>query len=327
MISVIGGSGFVGSYLCKYFFENDICFEIIDLKRSNKFPKNSKIGDVRNIKSLKETISGDTVINLAAAHRDDLFDKKEYYETNVLGAANIIKVCEDRGIKKILFTSSVAVYGFASPKTSENGQINPFNEYGRTKFLAEDRFRDWQKRNSPKNSLTIIRPTVIFGPGNRGNVYNLFAQIASRKFIMIGSGTNFKSMAYIENVVSFIVYILKSKDKNILVNYVDTPDMDMNTLVGTVKEKLGFRGSLGFRIPYVIGLSIGILADIKGFIRKKKSKISSIRVKKFCSTSSFSTNRSYKDFDAPFSLIEGIEKTIEKEFISPDNEQEFFLTE
>lgn len=44
------------------------------------------------------------------------------------------------------------------------------------------------------NCLTIIRPTVIFGEQNHGNVYNLLRQIAGGKFPMIGKGTNRKSM-------------------------------------------------------------------------------------------------------------------------------------
>ena len=52
-------------------------------------------------------------------------------------------------------------------------------------------------------SLIIVRPTVIFGEGNRGNVFNLLNQIASGKFFMVGKGENKKSMAYIHNIVAF----------------------------------------------------------------------------------------------------------------------------
>ena len=76
-----------------------------------------------------ETVSGDVVVNLAAVHRDDVRDKSEYQRTNVDGAENIAQVCEEKGIEKIVFTSTstVAVYGFAKPGTDETGEINPFN--------------------------------------------------------------------------------------------------------------------------------------------------------------------------------------------------------
>ena len=86
------------------------------------------------------------------------------------------------GASRIVFTSSVAVYGFAPPDTSEAGDISYFNEYGRTKHIAEKVYADWQAEDPLNRCLVIVRPTVIFGPGNRGNVYNLLRQIANGWF-------------------------------------------------------------------------------------------------------------------------------------------------
>ena len=60
------------------------------------------------------------------------------------------------------------------------------------------------RRKPHERSLVIIRPTVIFGKGNRGNVFNLFNQINKGLFAMIGDGENIKSMAYVKNVASFL---------------------------------------------------------------------------------------------------------------------------
>ena len=95
---------------------------------------------------MRETITGDVVVNLAAVHRDDVRQKSEYQRTNVNGAENVALVCEEKNIDKIVFTSTVAVYGFAAPGTDETGEINPFNEYGRTKFEAEEKLRAWHER-------------------------------------------------------------------------------------------------------------------------------------------------------------------------------------
>ena len=72
-------------------------FEIIDLKMSNQFPEKCKIGDVRDIDTLRQTITGNVVVNLAAVHRDDVRDKLEYQRTNVDGAENVALVCEEKG--------------------------------------------------------------------------------------------------------------------------------------------------------------------------------------------------------------------------------------
>ena len=208
-ITVIGGSGFVGTNLCRLLAMKQQEFEIIDLKMSSQFPKKCKIADVRDAETLRKTITGDVVVNLAAVHRDDVRDKSDYQMTNVIGAENIAMVCEEKSIEKIVFTSSVAVYGFAEPGTDENGVINPFNEYGRTKFAAEEKLRDWYLKNN--SSLIIVRPTVIFGEGNRGNVFNLLKQIASGRFLMVGNGENKKSMAYVANVVAFLEACIATK--------------------------------------------------------------------------------------------------------------------
>ena len=95
-ITVVGGSGFVGTNLCRALSLRQLNFEIIDLKMSRQFPDKCKLADVRDIKSLQNTITGEIVIHLAAVHRDDIQDKSEYEKTNVLGTSNLIEVCEKR---------------------------------------------------------------------------------------------------------------------------------------------------------------------------------------------------------------------------------------
>ena len=316
----------MGTNLCRQLALKQRDFEIIDLKMSNQFPDKCKIADVRDAKTLRNTIMGDVVVNLAAVHRDDIRDKSEYQRTNVDGAENVALVCEEKGINKIVFSSTVAVYGFAEPGTDENGAINPFNEYGRTKFEAEELLRKWQAQGD--NSLIIVRPTVIFGEGNRGNVFNLLNQIASGKFLMVGKGENKKSMAYIGNVVAFLETCIATDQKYGVYNYVDTPDLTMNELVSQVRAKLKGKTGVGLRLPYWLGLILGYSADFVAKISGKNLPVSSIRVKKFTSSTEFESAKAGLDnFDAPFTLSHGIERTLQSEFISPDPSREIFYTE
>jgi GlcNAc-P-P-Und epimerase len=325
-ITVIGGSGFVGTNLCRQFAFKQQDFEIIDLKMSNQFPEKCKIADVRNIKNLRNAITGEVVVNLAAVHRDDVWDKTEYQRTNVDGAENVALVCEEKGINKIVFTSTVAVYGFAEPGTDESGAINPFNEYGRTKFEAEEKFRKWQSKGD--NSLIIVRPTVIFGEGNRGNVFTLLNQIASGKYLMVGKGDNKKSMAYIGNIVAFLEICIATEQKYGVFNYVDTPDLTMNELVSQVRTKLNGKDGVGPRLPYWLGLVLGYTADLIAKISGKNLPVSSIRVKKFASSTEFRSGKAnLAEFEAPYLLHDGLMKTLESEFISPDPNREIFFTE
>ena len=325
-ITIIGGSGFVGTNLCRGLYLKRQDFEIIDLKMSKQFPNFCKIADVRDIDSLRGAITGDVVVNLAAVHRDNVHDKSEYYHTNVLGADNVATLCSEKEIKKIVFTSTVAVYGFARQGTDENGIIKPFNEYGKSKFVAEERLRDWQASNN--SSLIIIRPTVIFGEGNRGNVYNLLKQIASGRFLMVGSGNNKKSMAYIGNIVAFLEVCISTNAKYGVYDYVDAPDLTMNELVSLVRMKLIGKYGPGFRLPYWIGLLFGHLADGISKFSGNNLPISALRVKKFNSSTEFkSSNLDLMDFTPPFGLSEGLERTLKSEFIYPDPNREIFFTE
>jgi GlcNAc-P-P-Und epimerase len=325
-ITVIGGSGFVGTNLCQQLALKHQDFEILDLKMSKKFPEKCTIADVQDVNSLREGITGSIVVNLAAVHRDDVRDKSKYQRTNVDGAENIALVCEEKGIDKIIFTSTVAVYGFAKPGVDETGKIDPFNEYGRTKFEAEEKLRAWHAKGD--NSLIIVRPAVIFGEGNRGNVFRLLRQIASGKFVMIGKGENKKSMAYIGNVVSFLETCIYTDRKYGVFNYIDTPDLTMNELVAFVRSKLKGKYDVGLRIPFWLGILLGYTADIVSILARKRLPLSLIRVKKFTSSTEFSSaKRSLDCFEAPFQLSDGLNRTLMSEFISPDPNQEIFYSE
>ncbi len=323
-IALIGGSGFVGTRLCKRLLDAGHEVRILDKNDSISYPKLRVEADVRDIESLVKNLSGiELVVNLAAEHRDDVSPKSLYDDVNVTGAENVCTACKQVGIKKIIFTSSVAVYGFAPLGTDETGKINYFNDYGRTKWLAEGKYRNWLKESSD-HSLTIIRPTVIFGEQNRGNVYNLLKQIASGLFPMVGNGKNIKSMAYVENVAAFIEYSLLNTAGEHLFNYIDKPDFDMNTLVKEIHKTLGKEKKL-FHWPYWLGMLGGYAFDLLAFVIRKKLPISSIRVKKFCSNSMFNAEQIKKtNFQAPASLKEGLEKTIRYEFIDKTDGHLFF---
>ncbi len=327
MIKIIGGSGFIGTRLSKRLQRNNKAFSIVDKAMSKSFSSICKIADVRDIDSLREALeSDDIIINLAAEHRDDVSPKSLYDDVNVQGARNVCKVTEEKGINTIIFTSSVAVYGFAPIGTDESGEFNPFNDYGRTKFEAEYVYKEWQERDSKNRKLVIVRPTVVFGEQNRGNVYNLLRQIASGKFIMIGDGTNRKSMAYVENVAAFLEYSLDFENGVHIYNYIDKPDFDMNTLVKKVNKALGKEEKIGFRLPYSLGYSIGKVFDLVAFITGKKFTVSSIRIKKFCSNSVFDTSLSKTGFMPPVKLEDGLARTIKYEFVDK-SEGEVFYTE
>ena len=124
-----------------------------------------------------------------------------------------------------------------------------------------------------------------------------------------------------------MIKCIASDEKYAVYNYVDTPDFTMNELVSLVRGKLRGKSSVGIRIPKFIGLMAGYTADILAKLGVKLP-ISSIRVKKFCASSKFSSAKNELDgFEAPFTLREGLDRTLEAEFISPHPDRQIFYTE
>lgn len=328
-ISIIGGSGFIGSRLVRRLTRRETDnIRIFDKAPSQPFPQLFSFCDVRDVASLRSTLPEESIlINLAAEHRDDVQPRSLYTEVNVNGASNLCQVASDKDIKTIIFTSTVAVYGFAPPGTDEAGQIAPFNDYGRTKYEAEQIFKAWQAESPTERALVIIRPTVVFGEQNRGNVYNLLRQIASGKFLMVGRGENRKSMAYVENLSAFIEHCISFPPGVHIYNFIDKPDFTMNELVGSVKRTLGQPQNIGFRLPYSVGYAIGKCFDLLAAVTGKRLAISSIRVKKFCANSVYNTAIDSTGFVSPVPLTKALEQTIRHEFIEKHENEHVYFSE
>ena len=309
---LVGGSGFVGSALVKLLGEKNC--QIFDKENSLLYPEITKIADVRKPKQIVFNNNIDSLVLLAAEHRDDVSPKSLYYDVNVTGTINILNKMDEFNIKSLIFTSSVAIYGLNKNNPDENHSEDAFNDYGKSKWLAEQEIKKWYEKDPEGKSVTIIRPTVIFGEGNRGNVYNLLKQMSLGKFIMIGDGLNKKSMAYIGNIVSFIKNKLELNQKGYeIYNYADKPDFNMKDLTILVNKKMNLKNR-SFYLPYLIGIIIGCCFDFLSFILGKNLPISTVRIKKFCATTEFNSDKAHKYFEAPFTLAEGINNTLDHEF-------------
>jgi len=312
-ICIIGGSGFIGGHLINLLLNDHNVLNIDKVKSVTHKDVPFVQCDITDYTRLKASMPTgiDFVILLAAEHRDDVTPTSKYYQVNVEGTENVLKVMAEKNVQKILFTSSAAVYGLNKKKPNELSPTDPFNHYGKSKFEAEEVLRKWYDSDRNDKTLTIIRPTVIFGPGNRGNVYNLLSQISSGKFMMIGNGNNRKSMAYVENIAAFILHCINSNITDYhLYNYIDKPDLSTKELVTQAELAIG-KKIFPARIPYWVGFSTARFLDLISRLTQRKNPISAVRVKKFCATTQFESNAiESTKFKAPFTLEKGLEITI-----------------
>ena len=313
MISILGGSGFIGDRLIEISLEERSMLNL-DVKSPTRFTDLHKSADIRNLKESEDLLSASSqIINLAAEHKDNVQPVNLYYDVNVEGAKETVRIAEKYGISKIIFTSSAAVYGLHNTLVTEETSFKPFNHYGKSKLQAEEVYLSWQKRTG--GCLIIIRPTVVFGEGNRGNVYNLFRQLSEGNFLMVGNGENRKSMAYVGNIAAFIKYCSSEINEGLhIYNYSDGPDLTMNNLVEIVSNQLN-KEIPATKIPYLVGLLGGYGIDLLSFITKREFPISSVRVKKFCANTQFSSELMEKTgFKRPHTLKDGLNRTLNHEF-------------
>lgn len=313
-ILITGGSGFIGTRLIDELVKEDHEIVIYDKVISQKYPDLSIIADVRDKNALINACKDiDIIYNLAAEHADNVTPLSLYADVNIGGASNIVEAARANNIKKIIFTSSVAIYGLNRGTPHESMEAQPFNEYGRTKYEAEKIFLAWQKENET-NNLQILRPAVVFGEGNRGNVYNLINQISTGKFAMIGDGENKKSMGYVGNIAKFLCILKESNKKIDIFNFAGKGDLTTKEIVEIVRHELNIKKYFP-KVPYFIGILAGFTFDILSKLTGKKFSVSVVRIQKFAAETTVSTKHLFESgFEEPYTLKNGLRAMIKHEF-------------
>jgi len=177
-ILITGGAGYIGSHISEVLIRNKKKIFIIDnlstgyRRLINKKAKFFKIDILKNKKVREIIIKNeiDSVIHLAAnliIGEGEKYPKK-YFKNNVLGTKNLLKSCENTGVKNLVFSSTAAVYKDGQYKVNENSIIKPKSVYGKTKIEAEKIIKRFCKRN--KINYCILRYFNIAGSSPSGKI-------------------------------------------------------------------------------------------------------------------------------------------------------------
>ena len=283
---LVGGAGFIASHLRKQLTGECLILDVNEprnLTSKEHFVKADIRKTLNNLDAF--VLSESTVIHhLAAVHFDF---QTSFYETNVDGTKNVIEAFLDS--RKWIFYSSVATYGDSALTRSESSSQEPSNDYGKSKLLMEQTILDKIRSGSLKGQIVIVRPGVVYGEWNFGNVFNLMW--LSSRFLPIGLSSNpIKSMAYVKNLVSSTLFALeKAKDGAPLIyNYVDYDQLgtkDLLRLIGKAK------GSKPLFIPYGFVLGVSHILNLPFKIVGKDFLASPMRVKKFAQPTHFKADK------------------------------------
>jgi GlcNAc-P-P-Und epimerase len=218
---IFGGSGFIGTHLIRLLTETVATAEdkIYDIDLVMPGEEGAVPGVVEKIAGV-EYVRGDVrkpvdfdftptkddmIFNLAAVHRTPGHADREYYETNLPGAQNVTAFAEKHGIRRMLFTSSIAPYGASEALREETDVPMPDGPYGVSKLVAEEIHRTWQARD-PARELTIVRPGVVYGAGEHGNFTRLYRSLRRRYFFYAGRRDTVKACIYVKELVLFFRY-------------------------------------------------------------------------------------------------------------------------
>ena len=219
----------------------------------------------------------DLVVNLAAIHRVPGHDDHEYHDTNENGAANVTAFCEARGVETVVFTSSISVYGPSESALSETSTLTPTTAYGKSKKRAEEIHRAWQEA-SDRRRLVIVRPAVVFGPGENGNFTRLAGALRRGTFVYPGRRDAIKACGYVLDLVSSIEFALGLDRPFFLYNFAHPERHTTERICGAFRTAGGLHRPLGSIPEWLIMVAATVAERVPGV--EARTGISRTRVRK-----------------------------------------------
>jgi len=213
---VTGATGFIGLKLIKAL--EDCGYSIRILSRNNNLDYDTVICDLQNEKIPQSALDSVDVIFHLAGHAHDLasdsIQEKIYYDVNLGGTVKLIKIAVQKKVRKFIYVSSVkagGVPGFGVC-ASENDQGEPEGIYGKTKREAELKLLKIGEESDIY--LSIIRPSLVYGPNVKGNLQLMLSGIKKGWFLPLPETNNKISMIHVDDLVRAILLVVDDDRAN-----------------------------------------------------------------------------------------------------------------
>lgn len=296
-IIITGSSGFVGRNLSIYLSNNN--FEIFPISLRNlQWKDNFKVG---------------AIIHLAGKAHDtkNTSDTSEYFKVNTDLSKELFDAFLESEVKDFIYFSSVkAVADVVTDVLNEEVQGDPKTPYGQSKLQAEKYILS--KEIPQGKRFFIIRPCMIHGPGNKGNLNLLYNVVKKRIPYPLAAFHNERSFLGIDNLNFMIKEILENKNiQSGVYNFADDEVLSTNNLVQIISSTAN-KKNLSIAIPKSVINGIAKLGDLVKF------PLNSETIQKLTENYRVSNQKikSAIGIDKlPYTAQEGLEKTI-KSFIN-----------
>ena len=259
MILITGLTGFVGSNFQKY-FEN---------KTIRPFQRGEYLA----------THDEDIIIHLAGKAHDlkNSSSSQEYYEVNTELTKKVYDAFLASGAKVFITLSSVkAVADQVEGELTEQYDPNPVTHYGKSKLLAEHYI--FSKEIPDGKRVYILRPCMIHGPGNKGNLNLLFKSVSKNIPWPLGAYDNKRSFCSIDNLMFILKELIEREDiPSGIYNVADDEPLSTNELIGLIAQSQN-------RVPKIWNISKKFIEGVGSIGDKLHLPLNSERLHKLTSS-------------------------------------------
>jgi UDP-glucose 4-epimerase len=203
-VLVLGHTGFIGEHLVRYFRGHSPELELVGRSLpSLDLTKEEEATTLADLMDLK------TVVVMCAAIKKQWGDSLDVFSQNVKMVTNVCRVLQSHPVRRFVYFSSAAVYGedIHNTKINEETPINPTSFYGTAKYVSERLLQ--QVIGSHKNcSLLILRPPLVYGPGDRSRGYGPSGFVCSalngEKIVLWGDGSEQREFVFVEDIAKIV---------------------------------------------------------------------------------------------------------------------------
>ncbi|QEN12367.1 NAD-dependent epimerase/dehydratase family protein [Mycolicibacterium sp. ELW1] len=204
-VMVTGSAGFIGSALVSHLRE--IGRPVVGIDRDAKPAAHSLRLDLKTITAADlPRPCPPTIVHLAALSKEPGFPWRDYFANNAEATRRLCHAAGEAGVDNIVFTSSMMAFASGPWRRSESDFGDADTAYGASKLQAEEILRTWQAEK-PGRRLRIVRPGVVFGPGDTGNMRRLIRGLSKGRFAYIGRDDTVKSCIYLKDMVRLLTLL------------------------------------------------------------------------------------------------------------------------